>query len=68
MIVDAHCHLVPAREGLEQTLARMKEAGVDFTILVPGGMVPPLGMADFLRGREPLITQDPPNDFVLEAV
>jgi predicted TIM-barrel fold metal-dependent hydrolase len=68
MIVDSHCHLVPTREGLDQTLARMKDSGIDFTVLVPGGMVPPLGMADFLRGREPLITQDPPNQFVLKAI
>jgi len=68
MIVDAHCHLVPTREGRECTLARMNESGVDVTVLVPGGMVPPLGMADFLRGREPLITQDPPNQFVLDTV
>lgn len=68
MIVDAHCHLVPNDSGIAQTLSAMDEAGVDLTVLVPGGMISPLGMADFLRGREPLITSEPPNDFILTAV
>lgn len=68
MIVDAHCHLVPTEEGIVQTLSAMNEAGVDLTVLVPGGMISPLGMADFLRGREALLTSAPPNDFVLSAI
>lgn len=68
MIIDAHCHLIPSEEAVKFTLDAMALAGVDYTILVPGGMIPPLGMADFLRGRLPLITTDPPNDFVLKTL
>jgi uncharacterized protein len=42
----------------------MRDAGVDHTILVPGGMIPPLGLGDFLRGRQALATSVPDNDFV----
>ena len=64
MIVDAHCHLLPSPEGIDLALRFMAEAGVDHTVLVPGGMVPLLGMADFLRGRQALTTREPANDFV----
>jgi len=67
MIIDAHCHLVPTEAGIELALNYMAAAGVDHTVLVPGGMVPTLGMADFLRGRQALTTSAPDNDFVRTA-
>ena len=64
MIIDAHCHVLPTQQGVELALGYMAEAGVDHTILVPGGMVPLLGLGDFLRGRQALTTSAPDNDFV----
>jgi predicted TIM-barrel fold metal-dependent hydrolase len=67
MIIDAHCHLLPSQQGVDLALSYMAEAGVDHTILVPGGMVPLLGLGDFLRGRQALTTSAPDNDFVRSA-
>jgi predicted TIM-barrel fold metal-dependent hydrolase len=67
MIVDGHCHLLPSQEGVDLALQYMAEAGVDHTVLVPGGMVPMLGMADFLRGRQALITRAPDNEFLMSV-
>jgi uncharacterized protein len=67
MIVDAHCHLIPSQEGISLALGYMAEAGVDHTVLVPGGMVPTLGMADFLRGRTALNTRAPDNEFIMSV-
>jgi predicted TIM-barrel fold metal-dependent hydrolase len=68
MIIDAHCHLVPTEAGLELTFQRMADAGVDHTVVVPGGMVPSLGLGDFLRGRAPLDELEPNNAFNLAAI
>jgi uncharacterized protein len=67
MIIDAHCHLIPSQEGINIALGYMADAGVDHTVLVPGGMVPLLGMADFLRGRQALNTRAPDNEFVMSV-
>jgi predicted TIM-barrel fold metal-dependent hydrolase len=67
MIIDAHCHLIPSQEGVGIALGYMADAGVDHTVLVPGGMVPLLGMADFLRGRQALNTRAPDNEFVMSV-
>lgn len=64
MIIDAHCHILPSPDGVDIALSYMSEAQVDHTILVPGGMIPPLGLGDFLRGRQALATSAPDNDFV----
>jgi len=64
LIIDAHCHILPSPGGIDIALRYMREARVDHTILVPGGMIPPLGLADFLRGRQALATSAPDNDFV----
>lgn len=68
MIIDAHCHLQPSQAGIDTALRYMSEAGVSHTVLVPGGMMPVLGMADVMRGRQTLLTTAPDNDFVSEAV
>jgi uncharacterized protein len=67
MIIDAHCHILPSEQGIEVARSYMADAGVDHTILVPGGMIPLLGFADFLRGRQALATSAPDNDFVLSV-
>ena len=68
MIIDAHFHLIPNENGVETVLSYMREANIDRTILVPGGMVPLLGLGDYLRGRQSLLTTDPANDFVAQTV
>lgn len=65
MIIDGHSHVVPTDDGVKLLLDRMQESGVDATVVVPGGMIPTMGFADFLRGRKALTTSSPPNDFVL---
>lgn len=66
MIIDGHSHVVPTEAGAQILFERMQESGIDATVVVPGGMIPTLGFADFLRGRQALITSSPPNNFVLE--
>jgi predicted TIM-barrel fold metal-dependent hydrolase len=64
MIIDAHCHILPSEQGIAIARGYMADAGVDHTILVPGGMIPLLGFGDFLRGRQALTTSAPDNGFV----
>lgn len=66
LIIDAHCHVVPTTEGVQTLYQRMEEAGVQTTVVVPGGMIPTLGFADFLRGTQALITSSPANRFILD--
>jgi uncharacterized protein len=66
VIIDAHCHVVPSPEGADVTLHRMREAAVDHTLVVPGGMIPAVGLADYLRGTQPLQQRTPDNGFILD--
>jgi len=68
MIIDAHCHMVPTEEGIRVTEERMTQANVDHTLIVPGGMVPLLGLGDFLRGRIPLQIPAARNDFNADLI
>lgn len=65
MIIDAHCHVVPTADGAAVTSQRMQEARVDHAVVVPGGMIPALGLADFLRGKQGLQEKSANNPFVL---
>jgi predicted TIM-barrel fold metal-dependent hydrolase len=64
MIIDAHCHLAPTQDAVESLLAIMAASGIAKTVMVPGGLIPELGLADYLRGRTPLAMASPDNGFL----
>lgn len=68
MIIDSHAHLGNDSFSCEEYYIRMMEdSGVSQAVLCPGGMVDNTKLADFMRGKEPLLSHTPNNDRVLDA-
>jgi predicted TIM-barrel fold metal-dependent hydrolase len=68
MIIDSHAHLGNDRlSNVEYYLDMMQTSGVSRTVLCPGGMVDITKLADYMRGKEPLLSHLPANDSVKEA-
>jgi hypothetical protein len=65
-IIDAHAHLIPNELGVSIIKRYMVEANLAKVVLVPGGMINPWAMANFLRGTESLQLQEAPNEFLLD--
>ncbi|MGF6964351.1 putative TIM-barrel fold metal-dependent hydrolase [Paraburkholderia sp. WC7.3g] len=69
MIIDAHAHLGSSpMSNIAFYLRSMERSGTDMTIVVPGDKVHGDRLADFMRGDEPLISLEPANELILEAV
>jgi len=69
MIIDAHAHVSREEYGNKEVLlSQMKEAGVDKTILVPGGMMDVRKMTGYLLQREQPKGDPIPNEVVDELI
>lgn len=68
MIIDSHAHLGnDSFSNEEYYITMMQESGVSRTVFCPGGMVDTTKLADFMRGKEPLLSHTPNNDRVKEV-
>lgn len=68
MLVDAHAHISATAYGnVEAYLARLREAGIDQGVVVPGGMVDVRRMTDYITGRAKPEKPVPDNDYVETA-
>lgn len=67
-VIDAHAHigLRPAGD-MRHYLRMMERSGVARTVLVAGDNLDPVRLADFIRGKEPLLSPTPRNDLVEQA-
>jgi uncharacterized protein len=69
MIIDGHAHLTrEAYGGAARLYERMAFAGIDRTVLVPGGMLDVRRMSAYLTGQAQPDTSSIPNDVVEELV
>ena len=67
-IIDAHAHIGLRPTGnIQHYLRMMERSGVARTVLVAGDNLDPVRLADFIRGREPLLSATPRNDLVEAA-
>ncbi len=68
MIIDGHAHLgIGNCSNTEYYLEQMHKYGVDKTVVCPGDMFDVKKLADFMRGKEPLLNFIPNNDWIREA-
>lgn len=69
MIIDAHAHLGKgAYSDIKYYINEMDKYGIDKTIFCPGDMINVVKMADYMRGKEPLMNFEPHNEWVKEAM
>ena len=69
MIIDGHAHLSDTEYGnIDLLIARMDEAGVDRTVIVPGGTVDVREMTLYITGEKQPPRRAIPNHLIYEAV
>lgn len=69
MIIDAHCHI--SREGfggIEDYLETIKNANINKTVLVPGGMIDVRQMTKYVIGKAKPSCLTPPNEIIHELI
>lgn len=68
-IIDSHAHLGKGKySNIDYYISEMDRYGIDKTIFCPGDMVNVVKMADYMRGKEPLLNYEPHNEWIKEAM
>lgn len=69
MIIDGHAHLGNGKySDVAYYLNEMEKYGIEKMVVCPGDMFDVTKMADFMRGKEPLMNYEPHNDWVKNAM
>ncbi|MGL4818543.1 MAG: amidohydrolase family protein [Bacilli bacterium] len=69
MIIDAHAHITQETYGnIENYREAMTEAGIQASVIFPGGMLDVRKMTEYVTGRTRATISEPPNDLLREIV